>query len=74
MATSSTAGPISGASQYIAATKYPQPSHQPRIAASRADGARWISSSPGTSPNHASGHRLRPGKASRGSAPATSAP
>ena len=70
-ATSSTPGPISGASQYMAATMYPLPSHQPRTAASRADGARRMISRPGTSANHATTDRSGAGKASVGTAPAT---
>ena len=72
-ATSSTPGPISGASQYMAATMYPLPSHQPRTAASRADGARRTISRPGTSANHATMDRSGAGKASVGTAPASSA-
>jgi hypothetical protein len=67
-ATSTTAGPISGASQYIAATMYPQPSHQPRTAASRADGDRRMISRPGTSPNQATTNRSGAGKASSATA------
>jgi len=51
----------------------PAPNHQARTAASRADGAARISSSPGTSTTHASQPRLGAGKASTGSTPAASA-
>src|SRR5579875_3323623 len=70
--TSSTAGPISGAIQYSAAMMYPAPNHQPRTPPSRAVGDLMMSSSPGTSPNHASHSRFGSGNESTGSAPASS--
>src|SRR4249919_2921940 len=51
----------------------PAPNHQPRTAASRADGDARMMSRPGTSPNHARNARLGAGKASTGRAPAASA-
>src|SRR5579875_1196621 len=70
--TSSTAGPISGASQYSAAMMYPAPSHQARTPPSRAVGDLTMTSSPGTSPNQASHSRFGSGNDSTGSAPASS--
>src|SRR5580704_16896797 len=71
-ATSSTPGPISGAIQYSAAIRYPAPSHQARIPPSRAVGDLTMSTSPGTSPNHARNSQLGSGNASASSAPASS--
>src|SRR6202044_3304521 len=72
-AMSSSPGPRLGASQSSEASRNPVPNHQPRTAASLADGAERNSSMPGTSPNHATNSRFGAGKASAGSAPATSA-
>ena len=68
-ATSSTAGPISGAIQYSAAIRYPAPSHQARTPPSRAVGDLMISSRPGTSPNHASHSQLAAGNVRTSRAP-----
>ncbi len=62
-----------GTSQYRAARKKPAPSHQPRTAASRADGAARMMRIPGTSPHQPRNSRLSWGKARIGSAPAPSA-
>src|SRR6516225_8198799 len=70
--TSSTAGPISGAIQYSAAIRYPAPSHQARIPPSRAVGDLTMSSSPGTSPNHARNSRFSAGNARMSRAPSSS--
>ena len=70
--TSSSPGPRLGASQYSEASRNPVPNHQPRTAASRADGEARSSSMPGTRPNQATNSRFGAGKASAGSAPATS--
>src|SRR6266851_1000656 len=70
--TSSTAGPISGVIQYIAAIRYPAPSHQARIPPSRADGDLTMSISPGTSPNQARNSRFAAGNDKMGSAPTSS--
>src|SRR5580658_3344771 len=71
-ATSSTAGPISGAIQYSAAIRYPAPSHQARTPPSRAVGDLAMSTSPGTSPNQARNSKLTSGKARTSSAPHSS--
>ena len=62
-----------GISQYIAASRKPAPSHQPRTAASRAPGAARMISIPGTSPHQPRNSRFSPGKARMGSPPAASA-
>src|SRR5712691_6912770 len=70
--TRSTAGPISGVIQYSAAIRYPAPSHQARIPPSRGEGDLTMSTSPGTSPNHARNSRFAAGNDKIGSAPASS--
>ena len=62
-----------GISQYREARMKPAPSHQPRTAASRADGAARMMRIAGTSPHQPRNSRFSCGKARAGSAPAASA-